>query len=268
MPIDPAFQKERPRAGKEKGVAIWGPVNPPRQLGIRGTHVAVDWDICTGCGACLEVCPQQLYEWIETPDHPNSERKPFPARELECLQCYRCENECSVRAIRVVFPGPTGLLDAAMFPVMLVVVVGGIIYGIMYGPALGLGALFWIGWGVLALALPLFLSIAICFRRRGKPGEGKSFMDTTVLVDSGTYAVVRHPQLLGGILMMVASILISQHWLAAILGIAAIAWWYVGGVQEEAGLMVKFGDEYRDYMQRVPRMNLLLGAFRLLMRRK
>ena len=75
LPIDAYFQKNRKKVGKEKGIAIWGPVDPPEKLGIHGTHVAIDWDICTGCGVCLEVCPQQLYEWAETSGHPTSGKK-------------------------------------------------------------------------------------------------------------------------------------------------------------------------------------------------
>ena len=87
-----------------------GPVDPPKKLGIRGTHVAIDWDICIGCGVCLEVCPQQLYEWVETTGHLISERKAFPARESDCVQCYKCETQCPAQAIRIVYPGPTGRL--------------------------------------------------------------------------------------------------------------------------------------------------------------
>jgi protein-S-isoprenylcysteine O-methyltransferase Ste14 len=93
-------------------------------------------------------------------------------------------------------------------------------------------------------------------------------MDTTVLVDSGTYAIVRHPMALGSILLMSASILISQHWLVAIAGVIMSALAYREQVELEKGLLVKFGDDYKRYMQRVPRMNLLLGIFRLLRRRK
>ena len=86
MPIDPDFQKNREKVGKEKGIAIWGSVDPPEKLGINGTYVAIDWDICTGCGVCLKVCPQQVYEWVETSGHLTSEKKAFPARELDCVQ--------------------------------------------------------------------------------------------------------------------------------------------------------------------------------------
>lgn len=105
MPIDPYFQKNRKKVGKEKGITIWGPVDPPKKLGIYGTYVAVDWNICTGCGKCIEVCPTQVFERKETPGHPTSERKPLPVKELACVECYRCESECPVEAIRVVFGG-------------------------------------------------------------------------------------------------------------------------------------------------------------------
>jgi len=91
-------------------------------------------------------------------------------------------------------------------------------------------------------------------------------MDTTVLVDSGTYGLVRHPQWLGCIMLMSAAILISQHWLSAIIGIPISAWSYSETLKEEKGLSIKFGDDYNRYMQRVPRMNLVMGIVRRLRR--
>ena len=68
--------------------------------------------------------------------------------------------------------------------------------------------------------------------------------------------------------MISASILISQHWLSAIIGVSIAAWWYKEAPKEEKGLMLKFGNYYKHYMQRVPRLNPLVGIFRLLRRRK
>ncbi len=93
-------------------------------------------------------------------------------------------------------------------------------------------------------------------------------MDTTVLVDSGTYAIVRHPMLLGSILLMIASILISQHWLVTIVGVIVSALTYRTQVKQEKGLLVKFGDDYKRYMEKVPRMNFLLGTIKLLIRKR
>jgi protein-S-isoprenylcysteine O-methyltransferase Ste14 len=69
-------------------------------------------------------------------------------------------------------------------------------------------------------------------------------------------------------LLMSASILISQHWLSAIIGIPIIVWLYTELPKEEEGLTLKFGDDYKRYMQKVPRINFVLGVIRLLQRRK
>jgi protein-S-isoprenylcysteine O-methyltransferase Ste14/NAD-dependent dihydropyrimidine dehydrogenase PreA subunit len=267
LPIDPDFQKNRKKVGKEKDIVVWGPVDPPEKLGIRGTYVAVDWDICTGCGVCLEVCPKQLYEWVETSGHPTSEKKAFPARESDCVQCYTCESKCSVEAIRVTFGGPPGW-EGAVVLLMLAQIVVGIVYGMLFGPYLGVEILGYVGCVVLAVGLVFFVSIAVYFPRKGKPAKGKGLMDTTVVVDSGTYGIVRHPQILGCMLLMSASILISQHWLSAIVGIPIMVWLYAELPKEEKGLTLKFGDDYKLYMQKVPRINFVLGVIRLLRRRK
>ena len=258
--------KNRKKVGKEKGITIWGPVDPPEKLGIHGTGVAVDWDICTGCGVCLEVCPLQVYEWVETSGHPTSEKKAFPAREPDCVQCYKCETQCPTQAIRIVWY-PTGGLAFLIGNVFYVQTIGGTTYGALFGPSLGFQTLFYVGWFILPVALLFLFSIVIYFKRDGKPGEGKDLMDTTVLVDSGTYAIVRHPMSLGSILLMSASILISQHWLVAIAGVILSAVIYREQVKLEKGLLVKFGDDYKRYMEQVPRLNFLLGIVRLLRRK-
>ena len=100
-PIDTSFKSKRQKAGKFKGISVWGPVDPPGQLGIWGDSVAVDFDICIGDGACIEACPVNVYEWLDTPGHEGSERKPFMAREKDCIFCLACENVCPPQAIKI-----------------------------------------------------------------------------------------------------------------------------------------------------------------------
>ncbi len=232
--------------------------------------MAVDWDICTGCGACIKACPNQLLEWIETPGHPTSEKKAFPSGELKCLQCFRCEASCSVHAIRTTYPkqgawedflGWVSFISAFLQPI------GGVLYGLLFGPALGLEALFYAGWVVLVLGLLFAVSSLMYFRRRGRTLEGRGIMSTTVLVDSGTYAIVRHPQFLGISLVACGAILISQHWLFLLLALPLLGLFPKWTNEAEAHLVAKFGDDYKRYMKKVPRMNLLLGIIRLLRRR-
>ena len=59
--------------------------------------------------------------------------------------------------------------------------------------------------------------------------------------------------------------LVVQHWLVAVVGIAAMTLVHGGIVpQAEKANVAKFGDDYRRYMQRVPRLNLVVGVIRLL----
>ena len=267
MPIDSEFRRKREKVGKDEGVVIWGPLDPPEQLGIRGNNVAVDWDLCTGCGVCLEICPAHVYEWRETAEHPTSDKKPFPAKATVCMCCYQCENQCPVQAIRVIFGGPQSPCDMLASYLVMVQLIGGPLYGLVFGPYLGLATLFYAGWLLLAVSLTFFFS-PVLYLRRGKPAKGKGIMDTTVVVESGTYGIVRHPQYLGAILTVCASIMISQHWLLVLIGI------FIVGVtprwirEEEESLVAKFGDAYKQYMKQVPRVNFVLGVVRLLRRRR
>ncbi|MFC1916836.1 methyltransferase family protein [Chloroflexota bacterium] len=91
-----------------------------------------------------------------------------------------------------------------------------------------------------------------------------SFVHTTRLVDTGIYAVVRHPQYLGGILsIFVATLLFYPHWLFAVLGVPGSAILYLSAKEEEKNLIQRFGNDYLTYMQRVPRMNLVSSIIKL-----
>ena len=123
---------------------------------------------------------------------------------------------------------------------------------------------FILGWVVWAIGMVLVMAPIVMFPRRGNVPKGKSFVHTTRVVDTGIYGVVRHPQYLGGILaIFVATLLLYPHWLFAILGIPGAVILYWGTKEEEKRLIERFGNDYLSYMQRVPRMNLILGVIRL-----
>ena len=117
---------------------------------------------------------------------------------------------------------------------------------------------------VWAIGMVLVIAPIIMFPLRGGVPTGKAFVHTTRLVDSGIYAVVRHPQYLGGILsIFVATPLLYPHWLFAVLGVPAVVILYSSAKEEERSLVEQFGNDYRSYMKRVPRMNIILGITRL-----
>ena len=130
----------------------------------------------------------------------------------------------------------------------------------------GLDVLAYIGWAVWVLSLILGWMPIFIFRRKGGVQKGEGYIQTTVLVDTGLYAVVRHPQYIAMILLSLALILISQHWLVVVIGVVAMMSVYLAMREEDGRLIEKFGDDYKRYMQSVPRMNFLVGFIRLLRR--
>jgi protein-S-isoprenylcysteine O-methyltransferase Ste14 len=128
----------------------------------------------------------------------------------------------------------------------------------------GLDYVAWASWFV-ALIL-LFLPMVV-LRRKGQVPSGKGYVDTEALVDTGIYAVVRHPLYLGWMLMYLAVLLFDPNWILAVVGILGKACVYWFTRQEEQLLVEKFGESYRRYMQAVPRFNLAAGAIRLLQKR-
>lgn len=124
-----------------------------------------------------------------------------------------------------------------------------------------------LGWIVLAISgifgwLPIYT-----FRKKGGVARGKSYVQTTELVDSGIYSIVRHPQYLAGVLMNLALALIAQHWSVAALGAVSALTYYPSAVYEEQASIEKFGETYRRYMEQVPRMNIIVGIIRQVSRR-
>jgi NAD-dependent dihydropyrimidine dehydrogenase PreA subunit len=101
LPIDPDFKNKLEKNGTHNGHDVWGEVKPPEKLGIHGTNVSVDHDICSGDAICVNVCPANVFEMIDTPGHPVSDTKSDPIREPDCIKCLACETSCPVGAIKI-----------------------------------------------------------------------------------------------------------------------------------------------------------------------
>jgi protein-S-isoprenylcysteine O-methyltransferase Ste14 len=127
------------------------------------------------------------------------------------------------------------------------------------------GAVRWlalVGWGLFAISAILGWLPILVFRRQGRVTKGKSYIHTTALVTSGLYAIVRYPQFLASDFLAVAVMCITQHsavYLAGTMGVAAS---HLTMIKADRDLVTKFGEPHREYMQRVPRWNLLAGLWR------
>ncbi len=108
------YAKVATHDGDDEPIQIWakdaysyGGVGSDK-LGIWGSVVAVDFDICVADGACIEACPVDVYDWIDTPNHPASDKKAIMVREPDCIVCRACEEVCPVVAVLITDPADIG----------------------------------------------------------------------------------------------------------------------------------------------------------------
>ncbi|MFC2070093.1 methyltransferase family protein [Chloroflexota bacterium] len=150
------------------------------------------------------------------------------------------------------------ILCIACFPINPLVLTGLLKPG-YYLPLFVLG---WISW---AIGKVLVMAPIIMFPRRGGVSKGKTFVHTTQVVNTGIYSVIRHPQYTGGILsIFIATPLLFPHWVLVVLGIPGAIILYWSTFEEDKRLIEQFGNDYQDYINRVPRANILLGIYRVI----
>ena len=118
------------------------------------------------------------------------------------------------------------------------------------------------GWIVWVFSLYFGLISFLTFKKRGGVDKGKSYIRTTKVVKDGPYAIVRHPQYLGGILFTTSITLWTQLWLSLFLSILIIILTYQWTYSEDKKLVEKFGEDYERYKENVPRLNPILGIFK------
>ena len=114
--------------------------------------------------------------------------------------------------------------------------------------------------GYTIFGIGAFLYILSVFTLRGK--------GISNIVDSGIYGVVRHPLYLGAMTMFFSHIFLGQNWIVAVGTVVALVCCYLIILSDEEKNLEKFGDDYKRYMEKVPRTNFVVGIIRLLRRRK
>jgi len=156
-----------------------------------------------------------------------------------------------------------GVIGAIVFTLAFI---GQFILLFFYNNELGLNFLEYIGWFLWGLSAIFGTIPIIYFKRKGGVNKGESYINTSKLVTSGPYAIIRHPQYLSFILIAFGFTLITQSWISLILTILVTIMTYVFSFQEEKKLNEKFGDDYKNYQKEVPRFYLLFGLVKYFIR--
>jgi len=102
---------------------------------------------------------------------------------------------------------------------------------------------FYSGLPIYLLGIIMILLFSISFARAplGEP------------LDKGVYAISRHPAYLGFFLAYAGIGIACASWIFLLCAFVWIVAWQFGVVEEERILLEKYGDAYRQYMNRTPR---------------
>lgn len=104
-----------------------------------------------------------------------------------------------------------------------------------------------LSWIFLVSSLYPVISGYMLLRRRGKPT--KNFENTSVLVKSGIYGLIRHPLYLSIFLFGTGAMLKDPGKIQIVLGGINMIAVFITARIEEGEMIEKFGDEYRQYMK-------------------
>jgi protein-S-isoprenylcysteine O-methyltransferase Ste14 len=112
----------------------------------------------------------------------------------------------------------------------------------------------WLRWTGVGLALIAGLLVVWMFRTLGR-----NLTDTVVtrkqhtLVTNGPYRWVRHPLYTSAAMLTLANFLAAANWFFFIAGGLVFLLLAIRTRKEEENLVARFGDDYRNYMQRTGR---------------
>jgi protein-S-isoprenylcysteine O-methyltransferase Ste14 len=148
-------------------------------------------------------------------------------------------------------------------PMMYTLMIGGLI--LWFSPFVYLSNPAWMAWAKLGLpewvrwagVVLGALGTAGIYWLFSSIGSGISPASGTrkehVLVTHGIYRYVRHPLYTLGSSMFITFGMTADNWFIALLGILAFIAVAIRTPKEEANLIAKFGEEYREYMKQTGR---------------
>lgn len=158
--------------------------------------------------------------------------------------------------------------DIILMTVETICFVAQVVLCIVFYNYLKLDWLLYLAGAMFMFAMILGWRARVAFQTKGASGAGESWLHTRTVVASGIYALVRHPLYLSFLLISLTLVLLCQHWVNAMLGAILMGLLYNDMRREEKNNIERFGNDYRRYMEQVPRMNFVVGIIRLMRRKR
>jgi protein-S-isoprenylcysteine O-methyltransferase Ste14 len=120
----------------------------------------------------------------------------------------------------------------------------------------------WLEFIGFILYIPSAYLVVASMRALNRYGMPETGIETTTFVDSGIYKTIRQPMTLGMAIWSVAMIFVFQSALSVILCVVSLFCFYMSARTESEYDILKYGDNYREYMRRVPMWNIARGIIK------
>ena len=124
----------------------------------------------------------------------------------------------------------------------------------------------YLGWILLVLSIYFALAPVYIFKKKAGVPEGKSYIHTKTIIDTGIFSIVRHPQYLAFIIMTFGMTVIASqtspiinpifssfnpYTLLFVIWMVEILAYIIIGKIEDFALKAKYRDEYMQYANKV-----------------
>lgn len=117
-----------------------------------------------------------------------------------------------------------------------------------------------ISWYFRFIVFIIIIFIAGYFSQRAHRKVFKERRQKLIVIKTDVYAIIRHPMYFGSILLYLGFVILSFSLIALLVFIIIIIFYYYLCCFEERILIEKLGDEYKNYMKKVP---MLIPRFRI-----
>ncbi len=116
----------------------------------------------------------------------------------------------------------------------------------------------WYSWIGLGLAVFGLLFIIYSSYLRKKSSNNGNFSK------EGIYSLIRHPEFLGHIIFIWGLLVLGYSFIALFLAIILTVFMIVAIFEEDRKNIKKFGESYKEYVEQIPRVNIIISVFKRL----
>jgi len=119
------------------------------------------------------------------------------------------------------------------------------------------------GLSLFVLSIIFWIAPIFSLKKYGYADKGEKYFETHSVVNNGIYSLIRHPQYLAYMLLVLGFAFIYQSWITYIIAVSAIVLFYIHTIEEEKEMLENYSQNYKDYCENVPRFNIIKSSLKI-----